>query len=60
MICFSLTLPFLKVIHNLSMWSAKDKNLTYDQLKEDAAKAKKDLKLVRVSNNIYDAKMYQQ
>lgn len=35
----------LQVIHNLSMWSAKDKVMTYDQCKSDAASARKDMKL---------------
>ncbi|KAM3864864.1 replication factor C subunit 1 [Diretmus argenteus] len=34
-----------QVLHNLSMWSAKDKVMTYDQCKSDAASARKDLKL---------------
>ncbi|XP_061535125.1 replication factor C subunit 1 isoform X1 [Phycodurus eques] len=34
-----------QVIHNLSMWSAKDKVMTYDQCKSDAAGARKDLKM---------------
>ncbi|KAF0037435.1 hypothetical protein F2P81_010309 [Scophthalmus maximus] len=34
-----------QVIHNLSMWSAKDKVMTYDQCKSDAASARKDMKL---------------
>nr|XP_049575706.1 replication factor C subunit 1 isoform X2 [Syngnathus scovelli] len=34
-----------QVIHNLSMWSAKDKVMTYDQCKTDAAAARKDMKL---------------
>ncbi|XP_069022905.1 replication factor C subunit 1 [Embiotoca jacksoni] len=34
-----------QVIHNLSMWSAKDKVMTYDQCKSDAASARKDTKL---------------
>ncbi|KAL4640340.1 replication factor C subunit 1 isoform X2, partial [Arapaima gigas] len=34
-----------QVLHNLSMWSAKDKVMTYDQAKADANKARKDLKL---------------
>ncbi|XP_025021339.1 replication factor C subunit 1 isoform X2 [Python bivittatus] len=34
-----------QVLHNLSMWCARDKNLTYDGVKEDASKAKKDIKL---------------
>jgi replication factor C subunit 1 len=34
-----------QVIHNLSMWTARDKSLTYDQLKAEAAKAQKDLRL---------------
>ncbi|XP_014353333.1 replication factor C subunit 1 isoform X1 [Latimeria chalumnae] len=34
-----------QVLHNLSMWCAKDKALTYDQAKADASKAKKDIKM---------------
>lgn len=34
-----------QVIHNLSMWSAKDKVMTYDRCKADAASARKDMKL---------------
>lgn len=34
-----------QVIHNLSMWSVKDKVMTYDQCKSDAAGARKDMKL---------------
>jgi len=34
-----------QVIHNLSMWSADSKILTYDSVKVDAAKAKKDTKM---------------
>ncbi|XP_044047085.1 replication factor C subunit 1 isoform X2 [Siniperca chuatsi] len=34
-----------QVIHNLSMWSAKDKVMTYDQCKSDAARARKDMKM---------------
>ncbi|XP_042322673.1 replication factor C subunit 1 isoform X2 [Sceloporus undulatus] len=34
-----------QVLHNLSMWSARNKTLTYDGVKEDANKAKKDIKL---------------
>lgn len=36
---------FSQVIHNLSMWSAKDKVMTYDQCKSDAANARKDMKM---------------
>lgn len=32
-------------MHNLSMWSAKDKVMSYDQCKSDAAKARKDTKM---------------
>ena len=35
-----------QVIHNISMWSASDKAMTYDQCKADAKNAKKDFKLV--------------
>lgn len=38
-----------QVIHNLCMWTASDKAPTYDQVKSDAAKATKDMKLVLVS-----------
>uniref|UniRef100_A0A4W6BMT4 Replication factor C subunit 1 n=1 Tax=Lates calcarifer TaxID=8187 RepID=A0A4W6BMT4_LATCA len=34
-----------QVIHNLSMWSAKNKVMSYDQCKSDAASARKDMKL---------------
>lgn len=34
-----------QVLHNLSMWSAKNKVMTYDQCKSDAASARKDMKL---------------
>ncbi|XP_060772501.1 replication factor C subunit 1 [Neoarius graeffei] len=34
-----------QVLHNLSMWSATDKVMTYDQAKADAIKAKKDMKM---------------
>ncbi|XP_068607069.1 replication factor C subunit 1 [Brachionichthys hirsutus] len=34
-----------QVIHNLSMWSAKDRAMSYDQCKTDAAKARKDMKM---------------
>lgn len=36
---------FPQVMHNLSMWSATDKVMTYDQCKSDAAKARKDMKM---------------
>ncbi|XP_058693109.1 replication factor C subunit 1 isoform X3 [Poecile atricapillus] len=34
-----------QVLHNLNMWCAKDKSLTYDEAKTDANRAKKDIKL---------------
>uniref|UniRef100_A0A8C2H0X5 Replication factor C subunit 1 n=1 Tax=Cyprinus carpio TaxID=7962 RepID=A0A8C2H0X5_CYPCA len=34
-----------QVLHNLSMWAAKDKVMTYDQAKADANSARKDMKL---------------
>ncbi|XP_053110032.1 replication factor C subunit 1 isoform X2 [Hemicordylus capensis] len=34
-----------QVLNNLCMWCAKNKSLTYDDVKEDANKAKKDIKL---------------
>ena len=37
----------LQVIHNLSMWTAADKAISYDQVKSDAQHAKKDIKMVR-------------
>ena len=37
---------FSQVLHNLSMWTAKEKSLNYDQAKEEAAKAQKDIKTV--------------
>ena len=34
------------MIHNLSMWTARDKSLSFDQLKAEAGKAQKDQHLV--------------
>ncbi|XP_031800123.1 replication factor C subunit 1 [Sarcophilus harrisii] len=34
-----------QVLHNLSMWCAESKALTYDQAKADSSRAKKDVKL---------------
>ncbi|NWX23277.1 RFC1 factor, partial [Aegotheles bennettii] len=34
-----------QVLHNLNMWCAKDKSLTYDEAKADASRAKKDIRL---------------
>ncbi|NXP70157.1 RFC1 factor, partial [Ramphastos sulfuratus] len=34
-----------QVLHNLNMWCAKDKSLTYDEAKTDAIRAKKDIRL---------------
>ncbi|KAM6072220.1 replication factor C subunit 1 isoform 3-T3 [Theristicus caerulescens] len=34
-----------QVLHNLNMWCAKDKSLTYDEAKADGSRAKKDIKL---------------
>ncbi|XP_036187392.1 replication factor C subunit 1 isoform X5 [Myotis myotis] len=34
-----------QVLHNLSMWCARSKALTYDQAKADSQRAKKDIKL---------------
>ncbi|XP_061235668.1 replication factor C subunit 1 isoform X2 [Neopsephotus bourkii] len=34
-----------QVLHNLNMWCAKDKSLTYDEAKTDASRARKDIKL---------------
>lgn len=44
----SIVIFFLQVLHNLNMWCAKDKSLTYDEAKTDASRAKKDIKLVSV------------
>ncbi|XP_068736533.1 replication factor C subunit 1-like [Montipora capricornis] len=34
-----------QVLHNMCMWTAKEKSLNYDQAKADAAKAQKDIKM---------------
>ncbi|XP_029460987.1 replication factor C subunit 1 [Rhinatrema bivittatum] len=34
-----------QVLHNLSMWCVRTKSLNYDQAKDDASRAKKDIKL---------------
>lgn len=41
------SLCFFQVLHNLSMWCARTKALTYDQAKADSHRAKKDIKLVK-------------
>ncbi|XP_069105828.1 replication factor C subunit 1-like [Argopecten irradians] len=35
-----------QVIHNMSMWTAADKSLTYEQAKADSNRARKDMKMV--------------
>lgn len=39
-----------QVLHNLSMWAVKNKNLSAEQVKVDAAMAKKPLNMVRMKN----------
>lgn len=36
----------VQCIHNMSMWTSGNKELSYDQAKEDAKKAQKDVRLV--------------
>ena len=36
----------VQCIHNMSMWTSGSKELSYDQAKEDAKKAQKDVRLV--------------
>jgi len=43
-----------QVIHNLSMWTAADKAISYDQVKSDAQHAKKDIKMVRLYMRDYN------
>ena len=38
--------PVWQVLHNMSMWTAKEKSLNYDQAKAEAARAQKDIKMV--------------
>jgi replication factor C subunit 1 len=37
-----------QVLHHLSLWSVKDKQLSVENVKEESQKAKKDIKLVSV------------
>jgi replication factor C subunit 1 len=37
-----------QVLHHLSLWSVKDKQLSIESIKEETQKAKKDIKLVSV------------
>ena len=39
--------PVWQVLHNMSMWTAKEKSLNYDQAKAEAARAQKDIKMVK-------------
>ena len=41
------------------MWTVRDKSLTYEQLKQDAEKAQKDLHLVGFTFPVFIFKMYQ-
>lgn len=36
----------------MSMWTAKEKSLNYDQAKADAARAQKDIKMVNKKNTL--------
>ena len=49
-IFLSPALFLCQVLHNMNMWTAKEKSLSYDQAKEDAARAQKDIKMVNDSN----------
>ena len=42
-----MCLCYLKVLHNLSVWTATDKNMDYDKAKETAKSGRKESKLVR-------------
>ena len=48
LLCYRIVNFVLQVLHNLNMWCAKDKSLTYDEAKTDASRAKKDIRLVSV------------
>lgn len=37
-----------QVLHHLSLWSVKDKQLSIENVKEESQRAKKDIKLVSV------------
>jgi hypothetical protein len=41
-----------QVLHNLSMWSVKDKQLSIERAKEESEKAKKNIKLVGLFLNL--------
>ena len=41
------------MLHNLSVWTATEKNLSYDQAKDAAKSAKKESKLVRNTLHMY-------
>jgi hypothetical protein len=41
-----------QVLHHLSMWSVKDKQLSTERAKEESQKAKKDVKLVGLFSSL--------
>ena len=46
-LCWLIFFPVWQVLHNMSMWTAKEKSLNYDQAKAEAARAQKDIKMVK-------------
>jgi replication factor C subunit 1 len=42
-----------QVLHHLSLWSTKDKQLSFENIKEESVKAKKDIKLVSLFLSSY-------
>lgn len=42
---FCLVPVFFQVLYNLSMWTARQKSLSYDETKTEAGRAQKDVKI---------------
>lgn len=55
MVCDNIRLEYgnVQVMHNLSVWTAVEKELTYDQLAAAADNAKKDLHVVSFLYHLY-------
>jgi replication factor C subunit 1 len=47
-----------QVLHHLSLWSVKDKQFSFENIKEESVRAKKDIKLVSLFLSLYFGSIY--
>ena len=48
LLIFSVDIVYVQVLHNLSVWTAATKSLTYDEAKSSAKSSKKEFKMVEI------------